>query len=336
MIYKPESWEIKMENQTRKNRNNPNKKKSVGKRILGIVLLIILLLTLVGGYFAWRVWSDLQSTTDEMYENIEGQEQHSSRQSKPIVVDDGEDPFSVLLMGVDQGDFGRDAQGRSDTMMLLTVNPSTEKTSIVSIPRDTYTEIIGRGNKDKINHAYAFGGTSMAVNTVQNLFDVPVDYFVSVNMESMQQIVDAVGGITVTPPLTFNHTDYQFNKGEPTRMNGAQALAYSRMRYEDPNGDYGRQHRQRQVIESTMRSIASLDSIRNYGSILETMSSTMRTNMTFDDMVDMFSNYRGAAGEIEQVQLSGSGKMMNGVYYEIISDQEINRVQSYLKTELEL
>ena len=153
MIYKPESWEIKMENQTRKNRNNPNKKKSVGKRILGIVLLIILLLTLVGGYFAWRVWSDLQSTTDEMYENIEGQEQHSSRQSKPIVVDDGEDPFTVLLMGVDQGDFGRDAQGRSDTMMLLTVNPSTEKTSIVSIPRDTYTEIIGRGNKDKINHA---------------------------------------------------------------------------------------------------------------------------------------------------------------------------------------
>ena len=221
-------------------------------------------------------------------------------------------------------------------MMLLTVNPNTDKTSIVSIRRDTYTEIIGRGHKDKINHAYAFGGTSMAMNTVQNLFDIPVDYFVSVNMESMQQIVDAVGGISVIPPLSFSSGDYSFVEGQSTHMDGPKALAYSRMRKGDPEGDYGRQHRQRQVIEGTMRSIASLDSIFNYRNILGTMGDSMKTNMNFDDMVDMFNNYRSSVSNVDQVQLSGSGQMINGIYYEIIPDEEINRVSSHLKSELEL
>lgn len=119
-------------------------------------------------------------------------------------------------------------------------------------------------------------------------------------------------------------------------MTGDQALSYSRMRYDDPEGDYGRQQRQRQVIEATMKKIASLDSVRNYSSILESMSSSMKTNMSFDDMVDMFNKYRGAVNEIEQEQLAGNGTMMNGIYYEIIPEEEISRVQNHLKSELEL
>ena len=316
--------------------SRPKKKKSVTKIVLSIVLGLILLITAAGGYVVWRVYSDVRNTTEEMYEPVEEQEQHESRLKKPVIVDDGEDPFSVLIMGVDTGDFEREYTGRSDTMMLVTMNPNTEKTSIVSIPRDTYTEIVGRNEKDKINHAYAFGGTSMAVNSVQNLFDVPVDYYVSVNMESMQQIVDAIGGITITPPISFSHSGIDFLKGEEMQMNGEEALAYSRMRYDDPEGDYGRQHRQRQVIEATMKKIASLNSVRNYSSILESMSSSMKTNMSFDDMVDMFNKYRGAVDEIEQLQLSGSGTMMGGIYYEIIPDEEIERVQDHLKNELEI
>ncbi|WP_245920552.1 LCP family protein [Alkalibacterium olivapovliticus] len=284
----------------------------------------------------WQAYRDVRTTTDEMYEEVEAQEQHSSRQDRPVVVDDGEDPFSVLIMGVDTGEYGRIETGRTDTMMVLTVNPNTNQTSIVSIPRDTYTEIIGRGEKDKINHAYAFGGTAMAVNTVQNLFDIPIDYYVSVNMESMQQIVDAVGGITVVPPITFSQAGYQFNEGQPVSMGGAQALEYSRMRYNDPDGDYGRQHRQRQVIEGTMSSIASFDSLRNYRSILESLSTNMKTNMSFDDMFDMFNNYRGSVSNVEQLQLSGHGQMQNGVYYEMIPDEELTRVREHLNGELEL
>lgn len=318
-------------------RVNKNKKKkiSIGKVLLYIFLIFISLFVAVGGYVGWQVWSDLQSTTEEMYEDVEDREEHAARQVKPVDVDSGEDPFSVLLLGIDnEGD--NVEYGRSDTMMLVTVNPNTEKTNILSIPRDTYTEIIGRGTQDKINHAHAFGKASMSMNTVQNLLDVPVDYYLSVNMESMQQMVDAVGGITVIPPLTFTQGEYKFVEGESTHMDGAKALAYTRMRKSDPNGDYGRQLRQRQVIEGAMKSVASVDSIMNYRDILSTMGNTMKTNMSFDEMQDLFSNYRGAARDIEQDQLSGSGTMMNGVYYEIIPDEEINRVQNHLKSELEL
>lgn len=321
---------------TRSNRKQTkNKKRSTGRIVFGIAFLLLNIILLVVGIFVWQAYRDVRSTTDNMFEAAEDQEQHTSRQEKPVDVDSGEDPFSVLILGVDTDEVDS-MVGRSDTMMLLTVNPNTERTSIVSIPRDTYTEIIGRGHKDKLNHAHAFGGSSMAVNSVQNLFDVPVDYFVSVNMESMQQIVDATGGITITPPLTFNQGPYSFTEGQPTHMNGSQALAYSRMRKTDPDGDYGRQYRQRQVIEGTLQSVASVDSIRNYQSILAAMSENMRTNLSFDDMVDLFSNYRSAANDVDQVQLSGSGTMMDGVYYEIIPDEEISRVRTHLMDELEL
>lgn len=297
-------------------------------------MLILVFLLLVALGVGWFIYRDFRNTTDEMYTEIE-QDQHESRQA-PVDIDSGEDPFSILVLGVDQGEFGRDSQGRSDTLMLMTVNPNTDQLSIVSIPRDTYTEIIGRGVMDKINHAYAFGGTSMTINTVQNLFDVSVDYYVSVNMEAMQQIVDAVGGIDVTPPFSFNYEGYSFVGGQSTRLSGEEALAYSRMRYEDPNGDYGRQERQREVMEATINRVASFDSITNYRNILQTLGSNAQTNMTFDDMYDMFNNYRGAAGNIEQVQLSGSGTMIDNVYYEMIPDEEISRVSDLLKNELEL
>ncbi|GAB2480797.1 LCP family protein [Alkalibacterium psychrotolerans] len=323
-----------MKNQSRSSRNK-HQKKSTGKIVFGIAFLLLNIIMLVVGFFVWQAYRDVRSTTDEMYEEAEAQEQHASREEKPLEVDSGEDPFSVLILGVDTEEVDS-MVGRSDTMMLMTVNPNEERSSIVSIPRDTYTEIIGRGHQDKINHAHAFGGASMAVNTVQNLFDVPVDYYVSVNMESMQQIIDAIGGITITPPLTFTQDEYTFTEGQPTTMNGSQALAYSRMRYNDPDGDYGRQFRQRQVIESTMRSLASLDSIRNYSTILGAMSENMRTNMSFDDMVDMFNNYRSSANEVEQLQLSGQGTYIDGIYYDLIPDEEIERVRSHLMSELEL
>ncbi len=79
------------------------------------------------------------------------------------------DPISVLIMGVDER---KNDKGRADTMIYMTVNPKTNTTEMVSIPRDTYTKISGKGTMDKINHSYAFGGTQMAADTVEDLLDV--------------------------------------------------------------------------------------------------------------------------------------------------------------------
>ena len=292
-------------------------------------VLIAFFLALIVGLFAYR---DIRSTSDAIHEEVEDQE---VMRDDAVDLGDG-DPFSVLLMGIDTGEEGRVDQGRSDTMMVVTVNPHTQQSTIVSIPRDTYTEIAGRGTMDKINHAYAFGGTSMAVNTVQKLFDIPIDYYVSINMEGLEQIVDALNGITLVPDSTFQQSGYSFTQGQETQLDGGAALAYSRMRKQDPEGDYGRQKRQRQVVMAIVDEVASIESILNYRSVLSVLDQNMATNMTFDEMVTIFTNYRDASGNTRQEQLSGEGTRIDGVYYDIVSDAEINRVQTLLKEDLEI
>ncbi|SDQ14291.1 cell envelope-related function transcriptional attenuator common domain-containing protein [Carnobacterium viridans] len=312
-------------------RENPRKKKRKKGKGLKIFLIIILVLFIALGLFVWKIYSDVAGTTEKIHKDVETEEVRESS-----IDISKKDPFSILMLGVDTGDLGRTEQGRSDTMMVMTVNPTTNKATMVSIPRDTRTEIIGHGTTDKVNHAYAFGGTAMSVNTVQSMLDIPIDYYVEVNMKGLQDIVDAVGGVQVTSPLTFTYEGYNFTEGESTSLDGKTALAYSRMRYDDPNGDYGRQERQRQVIQATLEKVASLSTISNYQNILGSLENNMQTNLEFNDMVKIFNNYRSAAGNIEQVQLEAEGTTIDGIYYGIVSDQEMSRVSGLLKEQLEL
>lgn len=317
--------------QSRSETRSPKKKPKKKRNGLKIFLIIVLVLFIALGLFVWKIYSDVAGTTEKIHKDVETEEVRESS-----INISKKDPFSILMLGVDTGDLGRTEQGRSDTMMVMTVNPNIDKATMVSIPRDTRTEIVGHGTTDKINHAYAFGGTSMSVNTVQNMLDIPIDYYVEVNMKGLQDIVDAVGGVQVTSPLTFSYEGYNFTEGKSTSLDGKTALAYSRMRYEDPNGDYGRQERQRQVIQATLEKVASLSTISNYQDILGSLENNMQTNLEFNDMVKIFNNYRSAAGNIEQVQLKADGTTIDGIYYGIVSDEEMSRVSGLLKEQLEL
>ena len=312
-------------------KKSKKKKNSLMKKAGYSIGAVFLALLVAGGLFVWKIYSDVASTTDEVYQDVDKEE---ARQ-KPVEIGNKE-PFSVLLLGVDTGDLGRTEQGRSDTMMIVTVNPNTEQTSILSIPRDTYTEIVGRGTMDKINHAYAFGGVSMSINSVQNLLDIPIDYYVEVNMQGVKDIVDTLGGIQVTPPLSFNYEGYTFTEGQSVTLDGDTALAYSRMRYDDPNGDYGRQGRQRQIIVAAMRKVASLSTITNYQGILGALENNMQTNLTFDNMVSIFNDYRGAASNVNQIQLEGAGTKIDGIYYAIVDDADLSETSTLLKEQLEI
>ena len=315
----------------RSDRNNKTKRPKKNKT--GRVVLIIFLVLLLGiSLFGWKIYSDVTGTTDRIYKGIKT----DNVRNKPVDIKHDDEPFSMLLLGVDTGDLGRTEKGRSDSLMVITVNPNTNQTTLLSVPRDTYTEIIGKGKKDKINHAYAYGGVPMSINTVQSLLSIPIDYYVEVNMQGIKDIVDTLGGVNVTSPLSFNYEGYSFKKNESYNLDGTKALAYSRMRYEDPNGDYGRQARQRQVINAAIKKTASFSTIMNYKGLLSTLENNMTTNLNFNDMVDIFNDYKDAAKNINEVQLKGSGTKMNGVYYEIISKEEINQVSLQLHEQLEL
>ena len=308
------------------------KKKRIGLRVFfGIVLVMFIIF---GIYFI-DVYRKVDNTTKEIYEPV-GEEVDPIRSSSADL--SAEDPISILLLGVDTGDMGRTERGRSDSMIVATINPNTKKTVLTSIPRDTYTEIVGYGTMDKINHAYAFGGTSMSINSVQNLLDIPIDYYVTVNMAGIQEIVNAVGGIDVVSPLAFTQEGYSFYEGEVSHMDGEKALAFARMRYEDPNNDIGRQGRQRLVIEGVINKIISPSTLLNYQDILGSLSSNIQTNFQMKDYLALQGNsYLASARNIESQQLGGSGGIAeDGIYYHYIPEDELFRVQSLLQSELEL
>ncbi|MCC3356081.1 LytR family transcriptional regulator [Bacillus sp. REN16] len=307
--------------------NRHKKKMSIGKKILISVLSIFIVLILGAGGYAYYLYNSVEKTAETMHKPID---REKSEKRTEEVVFEKHDPISVLLMGVDAraGD-----RGRSDSLIVLTVNPNDKSMKMVSIPRDTRTEIVGKGFQDKINHAYAFGGPEMAIDTVENFLDIPIDYYVQVNMESFKDIVDAVGGVTVNNSFEFSSGGYTFSKGQ-VYLNGAQALAYARMRYEDPRGDFGRQDRQRQIMMAVINKGASFSSLTNFKNILGAIGKNIQTNLTFDQMVDIQKNYKEARHSLEQSMVKGSGTKIDGIYYYIVPDSERSSLSSMLKEHL--
>ena len=299
---------------------------SKGKKIFAIIFGIILVLFLAVVGMGAKLYWDVSKSMDKTYETVE-------RSKKSQVNLNNKEPFSLLLLGIDTGDDGRVEQGRSDTTIVATVNPRDKQTTLVSLARDTYVDIPGQGKQDKLNHAYAFGGASLAMDTVENYLNIPINHYVSINMAGLKELVNAVGGIEVNNNLTFSQDGYDFTIGKIS-LDGEQALSYSRMRYEDPNGDYGRQERQRKVIEGIVQKVLSLNSVSNYQEILTAVSDNMKTDLSFDDMKKIALDYRSAFGKVKQDQLQGTGFMQDGVSYQRVDEQELTRVQQELKNQL--
>ncbi|MBK3494804.1 LCP family protein [Viridibacillus sp. YIM B01967] len=280
--------------------------------------------------YMWSVYSNLSTNIHEMHEEIDRGKSDLREEQVDL---NKKEPFSILLLGVDQRE---NDKGRSDTIIVLTVNPEMESTKMVSIPRDTYTKIVGHGTTDKLNHAYAFGGIEMSMASVENLLGIPIDYVTEVNMEGFQDIVDAVGGITVKSPLAFKEEGYSFPKGK-VKLDGEKALAYVRMRKEDPNGDFGRQERQKQVVQAILDKGISVSSLWKYKDIFNALGNNISTNLTFNEMMELQKNQKSAIGSIEQLYFKdGQGQTMNSIWYYIMNKEELSDISAALKTHLNL
>ncbi|MER2076690.1 LCP family protein [Psychrobacillus psychrotolerans] len=301
----------------------------MSKKMFWLVSIVGILL-LGGIVYANSIYQNVSTTLETIHEP-EIRKVSELRETKVELVE--KEPISVLLLGVDE----RDADiGRSDTIIVLTANPSLASIKVLSIPRDTYTEIIGLDKKDKLNHAYAFGGIDMALHSVENLLTIPIDYVVQVNMESFLEIVDSVGGVTVENPSAFEENGYQFAAG-PIHLNGDSALSYVRMRKNDPLGDFGRQERQKQVLLGILKEGASFNSLLNYKELLTSLADNIRTNMTFGQMMDIQKGYKTSLTNVESITLTnGSGQRMDGIWYYVPNDKEMSNVTRTLKEHLEL
>lgn len=278
---------------------NKNKGKSKILKILGFILLFIVVVV-IGIYI--KVNSDINQLTESIV--VEDVSIRKIR-DKDAEVDKGE-PLNILLLGTDANDLERTEEegyiSRSDTIMIVSLNPQTQTTKMLSIPRDTLAYIDGIEEPDKINHAYAFGGIESAIETVQNYLNLPIDYYAVLDMSALEDLIDAIGGIEVKSPLTFTYRGTQFKEGETREVNGVKAMNFARMRYDDPEGEVGRQNRQKIVIKAIMDKLLSLNAVTYYPAILQVVAENVKTNFDLTTILSVYPKYVDALKNMSAIQ----------------------------------
>lgn len=232
---------------------------------------------------------------------------------------------NIALFGVDAPD---GENGRSDSIMIATIDPIHKKLKLTSIMRDSYVNIPGRG-LDKINHAYAFGGPQLAIKTINENFGLNITDFMTVNFSSLPIIIDALGGVEISiTDEEVSHIPGISSAGTFT-LTGEQALAYSRIRYAE-GGDYKRTERQRTVLEGLFTKALSMPA-SSYVSTLDTVLPYIQTNMSSSNILSLGTKaLTSFNGQLEQQRfpLDGycEGAMIDGVYY-LTFDAETTKQQ---------
>jgi len=273
-----------------------------------------------GEYTAWRQQQLAQLQREQRQQQLEGAE--DTQTVLPA--------FTLLLLGVDEREEDR---GRADAILLMTVNPNNSKLFMFNIPRDTRTLLVKRGFEDKINHAYAYDGIAGTVATIENFIDLPIDYYVQVNMEGFEAIIDMMDGVDVDNPFAFDFLEHHYPAGQ-LHLSGERALGYIRMRFDDPRGDLGRTERQRQVVRDLIRRASRWESLPSIPKVLDALGDHVRTNLTFADMQRLMMKYRTRIKTIESTEINGHGANIGGIYYFIVDDQERARIHDRMKEEL--
>ncbi len=312
----------------------------MAKKIIGMFLGFVLVTVLGVGAYAYTIYQQSTQTLAKTYKQI-------GEETKVI---EATEPLTILLMGVDTGNVERTDPwaGNSDSMILVTVNPKTKKVVMMSLERDILTQIQqpdGSVREAKLNAAYADGGAELAISTIQKMMNIHIDRYVMVNMHGLQRMVDAVGGITVNNTLGFPisiQDQEPFNTisigvGEQT-LNGDEALVYSRMRYQDPEGDYGRQKRQREVIKKVVEKVLSLNSLSRYQTILKAVSNNMQTNISLDSKsIPQLLGYKDAFKNIKSEQLRGEDATLpDGGSYQLVTSEHLLSMQNLIRKSLGL
>lgn len=220
--------------------------------------------------------------------------------------------FIVYLSGNDT-DGNLTSSSRSDVNILAAINPTTKTIFLVTVPRDTYVKIIQANGKeqpgnDKLTHA-GLGGILASMNTMANLFDIKVDYYLRLNFTGIINLVDALGGITVYSDYSFTtyDTTHSFVKGE-NHMNGVDAMYFARERHAFANGDFQRNKNQVKVIEAIIAKACSTKILTNYSAIMDSLTGVVETNVPeqqISKLVKMQLNDM-SSWKIESYSLSGN------------------------------
>ena len=250
-------------------------RKTKWKRIIGVIIAVIYLAVYgLGIYYLVNTYSMFARITT------------GDSTAKASSVDVTEDAFNVYITGIDQWtvEKGYDLE-RSDVNMIATVNPTTRKITLTSIPRDAYVALHRTGTMDKLTHTGIYG-VDETLNTIKDWTGVEMNYYVKVNFSACVHIVDAMGGVDVYSPVAFDSaiSKYSYKKGWNS-LNGKQALYFARERKAFEGEDQLRVKNQLRLIKAMLnKMLSSTTLLTNYGDLMEAVSEDMETNMPQEDI----------------------------------------------------
>lgn len=278
------------------------------RRTLIILLLLVLGIAAAGiGAYQWWVYTPTAEWDDQ----------------PGALPADGK--LRVLILGVDPGwvEPGKTGVGRSDTMMMASFDPATREASLLSIPRDCRVEIPGH-DPNRINHAYAYGGVELARQTVQNFLQVPIRYFIKIDVTGFARLVDAIGGVTINVEKDMDWDDNAGNlhihlKQGIQTLNGEDALDYVRFRHSDD--DFARASRQQQFIAEAIKQALKPSSLLKLPELIKIAFQTVETNLPLTTVLRHSVAASDIIDNLRFYTVEGSDAYINGAYY-FLPDRE--------------
>jgi len=234
------------------------------------------------------------------------------------------EPFYMLVMGVDNRE--GETRARSDTLIVMRVDPRERGAAMVSIPRDTRVVIPGHGT-NKVNAANALGGPALVIETVQELTGLPISKYIEIDFDGFKELVDAIGGVTVNVPQTivdpqagnYDPAAYKLYAGEQ-KLNGTQALTFVRSR-KFPEGDLQRIKNQQVFLRAVLKESLQIGNAFRVKSIIDAVVDNVTTNFTVGELLQLATDMNGMDQQaLETATMPGSPQYINGVSYVIMDE----------------
>ncbi|WP_055106418.1 LCP family protein [Paenibacillus ihumii] len=308
-------------------RNRAKDKTKKRSRLRGLLITLLVLIIVGAGAYTFRkplalmafdlfLSGQVEEQLEKSYSPIEGEK------PKPVVAAKEMKPFTALLLGIDQRG---NEPARSDTLIYAVVRPQDSKVLLISIPRDTYTEIVGRDKDDKINHAYAFGGAKMTKDTVANFMGYPADYYAAINFEGLRNVVDELGGIElpIDKDIVNKHKDHEkftIKAGKPL-YDGQEALNYVRYR---EDSDFNRTKRHQIFLNALVDRMLKLDQIGKIPDLMDMLGENFKTDMAPSFIIQLSKQLlTNQAPQINGFTIMGEGMRKNGVYYIQANEEDV-------------
>lgn len=297
------------------------------KKILTIILiaLIVIIVTFIG--YTYYILSSINPNNN----------QNNEENTLPGREIDWNRKINILLIGIDQR--YEDEMSRSDTNLLLSIDPKNKKLVLISLPRDSLVTLPGYEGDQKLAHAHSYGGVPLLVKTIESILNIEIPYYIEVNFDGFKKMIDLIGGVTIDVEKDMDYESYlgdvriHLKKGLQ-HLNGEKALEYVRFRM-DETGDIGRMERQQKFIKAVIKQALALSNTIKLQKALLELKNWVKTNLEPSQIIKIGLIVKNINEEdMISFTLPGTLGWKNHLSYYILDYDKINEiVEKYLKDE---